>query len=549
MRKIYLLSLSLVLFTFSFLNAQTTSLRVLEGFGTRLFDINDSGNGLHPGGYYDYTTNTSTPMEPEAYATNRLNNAGDVAGKMPFLAGDGSNLEQAAYRKDGTWTAIGFFPGDVPGNSWFGNANAISGNSKYVTGQISVGVIGSYPFIYDTETNTLTKLTDGDDLWLYGRGQGINDAGYISGFVDREDIFNTGTFWVPVYFDPGGTLHYIDFDTPEYGEAADINNAGQIVGYKGNKAFIYDINSGIYQSFTASNGADAVFTSISENGIAIGYSSDLGTRDAIIYHPSLGDSPVFLKDLLIEKGVAITTFDGLLGTGMGISPDGKFICGFDNTGPVFFALGWVAYLDIELATEEGCLEADPDLPQWPTSTFSPACEGIQEVIAANCWTGEYSMVQVIAGTEYTFSSSVNSDFITIGNEDGSMVLASGLSSVTWIAPSDQLVRFYLHLDSECDWGDQVNRSRILQCGELGTSEMSSFDFAYYPNPVIDELSFNSEKVVQSISIYNIAGQQMTNQKLNLSNGKVSTNSLTPGVYVLKVLFENGQVNTFKIIKK
>src|SRR5690606_14708109 len=66
----------------------------------------------------------------------------------------------------------------------------------------------------------------------------------------------------------------------------------------------------------------------------------------------LGDAPVFLKDLLIEEGVTITTFDGKLGTGMGISPDGKYICGFDNTAPVFFAAGWVVYLDIEMGISD-----------------------------------------------------------------------------------------------------------------------------------------------------------------------------------------------------
>lgn len=482
MRKIYLVSLSLVLTVFSFLSAQETSLRVLEGMGTRLFDINDSGNALHAGGYYDYASNTSTSMEPEAYATNRLNNAGDVAGKMPFLANDGSNLDQAAFRKNGIWNAIGYFPGDVPGNSWFGGANSISENSKFVTGQISVGVTGSYPFIYDTETNTLTKLTDGDDLWLYGRGQGVNDAGYVSGFVDREDIFNTGTFWVPAYFDPSGNLHYIDFDTPEYGEAADINNAGQIVGYKGNKAFFYDITTGEYLSFGATEDySDPKFTSISENGIAIGYAGGLGGRDVIIYHQGLA-KPILLKDYLISQGVNITTFDGTLGTGMGISPDGHFICGFDNAAPVFFAAGWVVYLE-GVPTEPGCLDAP--FGQWPTgAAFIPACSGEPETITTAAWTGEYSLVQVTAGKQYIFSSSIPTDYITIGNEDGTEVLAYGTTSVTWIAPSDQVIRFYLHLDEECNSINSGLRLRIVQCQDAPGCEWTVH--------VYDALGFGDE---------------------------------------------------------
>src|SRR5690606_9125657 len=115
---------------------------------------------------------------------------------------------------------------------------------------------------------------------------------------------------------------------------------------------------------------------------------------------------------------------------------------------------------------EGCLEADPILPQWPTTTFMPTCSGAPEVIAPNCWTGEYSLLQVSADTEYVFSSSVATDFVTISDENGTVVYASGTGTVTWTSNSDQLIRFYLHLDSDCAWGDDVSRSRIVQCGDI-----------------------------------------------------------------------------------
>lgn len=87
------------------------------------------------------------------------------------------------------------------------------------------------------------------------------------------------------------------------------------------------------------------------------------------------------------------------------------------------------------------------------------------------------------------------------------------------------------------------------CGELGISEMDSYDFAYYPNPVKDELNITSQKVIESVSIYNLAGQQVGAQNMNLSQGKVSIRTLAPGVYVFRVVLQGGQVETFKIIKK
>lgn len=347
------------------LNAQT-EFKIISGMGTRLYDINSSGDAVHSGGYYSYSNNSSTPIEPVASATNQLNDAGNIAGNMPFIAADGSNLTQAGYRKNGTWTAIGYFPGDIPGNSWFGDAKGISENSIYVTGQMtSLNAGKSYPFLYNTESGTLTKFT-GDFLYTNGRGASVNNNGIIAGWIDREDIFGMGTFRVPAYFNADGTNHYIDFSTPEYGEANDVNNMGQIVGNKGSKAFIYNINTNTYQSFDAPAGyTDAVFVSISENGIAVGYCGTIGDREAIIYHPSLGPAPILLSNLLLSQGIAVNTFDGKLGTGMSISSDGKYICGFDNTIPPIFAEGWVTKIGESLLSTKDTKAVYDNMKVYP----------------------------------------------------------------------------------------------------------------------------------------------------------------------------------------
>ncbi|MDR6967338.1 hypothetical protein J2X31_001345 [Flavobacterium arsenatis] len=365
MKKLYFFISAGLLLNSLDLIAQTDFL-LLDGFGSRLYDINDNGNAVHPGAYYSYSTNTSSPAEAESTGTNRLNNAENVAGKMLFVAGDGSNLDQGAYKKNGVWTAIGYFPGDVPGNSWFGNAYHISENSTYVAGQMtSDGPGSSYPFIYNTDTNTLTKLI-GDGLWNNGRGSAVNDNGVVAGWVDREDIFNTGTFRVPAYFDAGGAMHYIDFDVPEYGEANDVNNAGQVVGYKGSKAFIYNTSTQEYQAFDAPVGQiNPVFVSISDNGVAVGYCGMLGDRDVIIYHPSIGENPVLLTDFLATQEVDVTTSDGKLGTALGVSPDGTFICGFDNAAPVFFAAGWVVRLDESLLSLKEVKKSKLQVSMYP----------------------------------------------------------------------------------------------------------------------------------------------------------------------------------------
>lgn len=357
MKKVYLLLLGITAMTGA--KAQQMEFRLIDEMGARFYDVNDSGSAIHSGAYYSYSTDTTTPTEG-GQATNRINNAGDVAGASALVISEEESIAMPAYRKNGTWHDIGYFADETPSSSSFANANDISQNSKYVTGQIGATGFTSWPFLYNTETNTLTKLS-GDNTYVNGRGEAVNNNGIVAGFADREDLVTTGTFWFPAYFEANGTIHYIDMANLEAGEAADINNAGQIVGYKGSKPFIYDITTGVYKSFNPPSGfSRAVFTSVSENGIALGYAGEAGNREVIIYHPSLGSGPIFLKDVLTRNGVDITTLDTKLGTGMNISPNGNFVCGFDNTIPPFFAGGWIVNLNNLLLGTNDCKITCPE---------------------------------------------------------------------------------------------------------------------------------------------------------------------------------------------
>lgn len=376
--------------------------------------------------------------------------------------------------------------------------------------------------------------------------------------------------------------------------------------------------------------------------------------------------------------------------------------------------------------DEGCFVTGT-FDQWPSNTHVPACLGIAEVITSAGWAGEFSKVQVTAGVEYIFSSSITTDFITIAAENEDTAFATGTGSVTWTSPSDQVIRFFTHKDDQCTI-EELSRSRTVQCGEpfvieepdypcfqgdgmfsnafedgynvidgsdfrnaddffveegynfnlqyirlnlfmnpgatvstatfniradnagapseadivetftispvshtvlgsnfgysisqvefelttpvdltegtywlqplitasdggavfwevtstgslgspihtselngpwtmnaganavffvageceeLGISDLMSFDFAYYPNPVKDVLNITTKKNVENVSVFNLAGQEVIGNA-KATNGQINVSSLSTGTYVFKVTLENGQVETFKIIKK
>jgi len=112
--------------------------------------------------------------------------------------------------------------------------------------------------------------------------------------------------------------------------------------------------------------------------------------------------------------------------------------------------------------EEGCL--DSTYGQYPSNTYTPYCIGVTEEITTEGYAGEYSKVNLTAGVEYTFSSSVSTDYITISDTNGTVVLISGTTPVVYTPSANEEVRFYTHVDEDCT-PEASLRARMVQCGE------------------------------------------------------------------------------------
>lgn len=101
---------------------------------------------------------------------------------------------------------------------------------------------------------------------------------------------------------------------------------------------------------------------------------------------------------------------------------------------------------------------------YPSATFTPNCNGSTANINTFCWAGEYSNVNVVSGTAYTFSSSVSTDDITIANSAGTTALATGSGSVTWTSTVTGTVRFWTHLPGCVS--STSSRTRAVSCGAV-----------------------------------------------------------------------------------
>ncbi|MET3732843.1 T9SS type A sorting domain-containing protein [Moheibacter stercoris] len=174
---------------------------------------------------------------------------------------------------------------------------------------------------------------------------------------------------------------------------------------------------------------------------------------------TLGEGTYWLNVTTPNATYWVTTTSGTSGSVVALSNNSgaAWVLDDENFRSVFYVEGDCN----DVATEEPCL----DTPNGSWGSLTPACSGAPELVTSAAWTGEYSSITVTAGTEYIFSSSVNTDFITIASPDGSVAYAAGVTPITWTATTSETVRFILHNNSDCEF-ENVSRSKFVQCGEI-----------------------------------------------------------------------------------
>jgi hypothetical protein len=82
---------------------------------------------------------------------------------------------------------------------------------------------------------------------------------------------------------------------------------------------------------------------------------------------------------------------------------------------------------------------------------------------------------------------------------------------------------------------------------LGIIQNATVDFTYFPNPTNGVVNINSKTTITSISVYNVAGQLLYDNKLNDLNASVDIAAYAKGTYFFKLKFDDKEVN-FKILK-
>lgn len=96
--------------------------------------------------------------------------------------------------------------------------------------------------------------------------------------------------------------------------------------------------------------------------------------------------------------------------------------------------------------------------------------------------------------------------------------------------------------------ESPTRCKIIAGIDLSTDTFERNKLQYYPNPVDAILNLRFSETINSITVYNLLGQQVLRSNPNRNEAKIDISSLISGTYIMKVI-SGSNSKTVKIIKK
>lgn len=90
-------------------------------------------------------------------------------------------------------------------------------------------------------------------------------------------------------------------------------------------------------------------------------------------------------------------------------------------------------------------------------------------------------------------------------------------------------------------------SATVSCSSLSVEEFNDSSFTFYPNPVKNTLTLNAQNNIDSITMFNVLGQEVLSMSPNNVNSVVDMSQLQTGTYFVKVSIANSS-KTIRVVK-
>jgi hypothetical protein len=81
---------------------------------------------------------------------------------------------------------------------------------------------------------------------------------------------------------------------------------------------------------------------------------------------------------------------------------------------------------------------------------------------------------------------------------------------------------------------------------VDSAEFSNFSF--YPNPAQDRINLDAQQTIEQVTIFNMLGQKVLDQKVGVANTQLDVSNLRTGNYIMQVIID-GQKGVYKVLKQ
>jgi hypothetical protein len=95
-------------------------------------------------------------------------------------------------------------------------------------------------------------------------------------------------------------------------------------------------------------------------------------------------------------------------------------------------------------------------------------------------------------------------------------------------------------------GSNAGHIRVFQNITLSNIDFESNSFSFYPNPTKDVVHFSSSNTIETITIYNVLGQEVFSKEINSDEFTLDISKLSTGTYVAKLNSNKSQ--SIKLVK-
>lgn len=182
---------------------------------------------------------------------------------------------------------------------------------------------------------------------------------------------------------------------------------------------------------------------------------------------------------------------------------------------------------------------------------SESCDPVTDIVVTD-------ITENSATVSWTDTSSATGGYIVMGYLEGAdpeaspmeftEVVAADVSTVE-ITALEENTAYDVYVMSICGTDSTMSSAVTFttdQTAGINGNEISNIK--YFPNPVNDNLTITAAKSIDSVSVYNLLGQQVMQAQPRNMNVVLDLSSLSTGTYVLKANAADS-VSTFKVVKK